>query len=121
MSNKTILVVDDSAMSRMMIKKIITTNYPEWNILEASSGEEALEVVKDESIDIMTLDVNMPGMDGIALGGILRTQYPDAHISLVTANIQPAIKEKAKAGNMQFVSKPITEDRIMGYLRAACL
>lgn len=120
-SSKTVLVVDDSKMSRMMIKKIISTNYPDWQVLEAASGEEALETVEGQQVDIMTLDVNMPGMDGITLGTILRKQYPEAHITLVTANIQSAIKEKARAAQLQFLPKPITEDRIMGYLRAASL
>lgn len=120
-SGKTILIVDDSKMSRMMIKKIVTTHFPDWCIHEAGSGEEALQLVAGQRIDIMTLDVNMPGMDGITLGARLRETFPEARISLVTANIQSAVKEKAKAANLQFIPKPITEERILGYLRAASL
>jgi len=119
--NKTILVVDDSKMSRMMITRIVNTHYPGWTILEAGNGDEALALVEGRQVDIMTLDVNMPGMNGLELGDQLRNRFPDARISLVTANIQKAIKEKAKAAKLQFVPKPITEERILGYLRAASL
>jgi len=115
---KTVLVVDDSKMSRMMIRKIISTHYPEWTIIEAENGAKALQVCQGQAIDIMTLDMNMPGMDGVTLGTKLRILYPNADISLVTANVQGAVKDKAKAARMQFVPKPITEERIMGYIRA---
>ena len=116
--SKTILVVDDSRMSRMMISTIIKTHKPEWTIIEAGGGEEALVNVEGKAIDIMTIDMNMPGMDGVTLGGELRKLYPNAHIALVTANIQDAVKKKAEAAQMQFVPKPITEDRIMEFVNA---
>lgn len=118
---KTVLVVDDSKMSRMMIGKIIHSNFPEWQVIEAANGENALQLTEGQDIDIMTIDVNMPGMDGITLGAQLRERYPQAAITLVTANIQKATKEKARAAHLQFIPKPITEDRILGYLRAASL
>lgn len=120
-ASKTVLVVDDSKMSRMMIKRIITEHFPDWTIIEAGDGSEALEVSENQDIDIVTLDVNMPGMNGLELGERLRERFPGAKISLVTANIQAAIREKARANNMQFIPKPITEERILGYLRAASL
>lgn len=119
--SKTMLVVDDSKMSRMMITRIVNAHYPDWTVLEAGNGDEALSVSDGQQVDIMTLDVNMPGMNGLELGELLRERFPQARISLVTANIQSAIREKAKAAQLQFVPKPITEDRILGYLRAANL
>lgn len=113
---KRMLIVDDSKMSRMMISKIVKTHWPEWEILEAASGEEALAVAEGQDIDVMTLDMNMPGMDGVTLGVELRKRYPNAEISLVTANIQEAVRQKAREATMIFIPKPITEDRIAGYL-----
>ncbi len=118
---KTVLVVDDSRMSRMMISKIINAHFPEWDVVEAGNGDEALAVTEDKQIDIMTLDMNMPGMNGFELGTRLRERFPDAKISLVTANIQPAVKEKAKEADIRFVPKPITEEKMLGYFRAAAI
>ncbi len=117
-NNKTVLVVDDSRLARMMIKRIIKSHYPNWEMLEAQSAEEALELSEGKSIDIMTLDLNMPGMDGLDLGAEMRKRFPNADISLITANIQEAIRQKASEAQLTFVPKPITEDRIMGYIQA---
>lgn len=108
-------------MSRMMISKIVNTHFPDWVVIEAGNGDEALAVCEGKQIDIMTLDMNMPGMDGFELGSQLRERYPDAKISLVTANIQEAVKEKAKQAQIRFVPKPITEEKMLGYFRAAAV
>ena len=116
--SKTVLIVDDSRMSRMMISTIIKTHYPDWAIIDAANADEALEKVAGKTIDLMTLDMNMPGMDGITLGGKLRSQFPDANIALVTANIQEAVKQKAEQAQLAFIAKPITEERIMEYVKS---
>jgi chemotaxis protein CheY-P-specific phosphatase CheC len=113
MSNvKTALIVDDSKLSRAMINTILRQNFPEWEILQAENAEEALKIDKPV-IDVITLDMNMPGMDGITLGNNLRERYPNASISLITANIQNAVREKADAVGIYFVAKPITEEKIL--------
>ena len=112
MSSKTALIVDDSKLSRVMIRTILQDNFPEWKILEAANGEEALKIEEDD-IDIMTLDMNMPGMDGVTLGQELKQRYPNASISLITANIQQAVQDKANNAGFYFVAKPITEEKIL--------
>lgn len=116
--SKNVLIVDDSRMSRMMISTIIKTHHPDWTIIDAASGEEALQKANGKIIDLMTLDMNMPGMDGITLGTQLRSLFPDADIALVTANIQDAVKQKAEEAQLSFIAKPITEDRIMEYVKS---
>jgi len=116
--SKTVLIVDDSRMSRMMISTIIKTHHPDWSIIDAASGDEALEKAQGKQIELMTLDMNMPGMDGITLGTKLRALFPEAHIALVTANIQEAVKQKAEEAQLSFIAKPITEDRIMAYVKS---
>ena len=116
--SKTVLIVDDSRMSRMMISTIIKTHHPDWAIIDAASGDEALQKVEGENIDLMTLDMNMPGMDGITLGTKLRSMFPNASIALVTANIQEAVRQKAEDAKLSFIAKPITEDRIMEYVKS---
>lgn len=114
--SKKILVVDDSRMSRMMICAIIKNKFPEWEIHEASDGVEALRVCETLNIDIATLDMNMPGMDGLTLGIELRRLYPKAKLSMLTANVQEATREKAEAAGIGFIGKPVTEDRVVSFL-----
>lgn len=116
--SKTILICDDSRISRMMIKAIVVDKKPNWLIIEADCGDDALAKTKDQAFDVATLDLNMPGMDGLELAGKLQQKYPNAAYALLTANIQDAIKQRAEALNLQFIAKPITEQKVGAYLDA---
>lgn len=110
------LVVDDSKMSRMMLKKIISTAHPDWEINEAGDGQSAIETANGLDLDIILLDYNMPIMDGAEAAEILRPLFPDAKIAFLTANIQDSIKNKAIQLNIDFIPKPITEAKILKYV-----
>lgn len=114
--SKVILVCDDSRISRMMIKAIIKDRKPDWTIIEAENGDDALSKVENSPFDVATLDLNMPGMNGLELAEKLQELYPNATYSLLTANIQDAIKERAAKLNLTFIGKPITEDKVGAYL-----
>lgn len=119
MNTKTVLVVDDSRVSRMMIKSIINDAQPDWVVIESGDGDEALAVTETASIDLMIIDYNMPGMDGITLAAILKKRFPNGSISLLTANIQSSIERKAHEIGVGFVKKPITEKKIRDILAGA--
>lgn len=116
--SKKILVVDDSRLSRMMITAIIKNKYPDWVIYEADCGDAALKICETLDIDIATLDMNMPGMDGLTLGVELRKMYPNARLSMLTANVQDAIRKRADAAGIGFIGKPVTEERVVSFLEA---
>jgi len=109
--SKTIMIVDDSRVSRMLIKSMITNNHGDWNIIEAGSGDEAIALHAD-SVDFFSIDLNMPGMDGFELIENLKPLFPAAKFSLMTANIQDAIRQRCAALDIRFINKPITEDSI---------
>jgi len=108
----TILIVDDSRVSRLLSRQFILSLRPDWRIEEAGSGEEAVARLDSLDPDLVLLDVNMPGMGGIAAIEKLREKRPGVNITLVTANVQDAIRGKAQALGVGFVEKPITEARI---------
>lgn len=111
-NNTTVLVVDDSRVSRMMSRQFILNKHPDWTIIEAGTGEEALEKMNSVLPALVLMDVNMPGMGGIAAAEQLRAQYPALKIALQTANIQDATRNKATAIGASFIEKPINEARI---------
>lgn len=113
---KTVLIVDDSRVSRMMIRSMILAKHPEWIMEEAGSGEEALEKVRTIVPQLITLDINMPGMGGIAVAEILVEECPDAKIVLLTGNIQDSSHRKAAQLGVGFVEKPITESCVASVL-----
>jgi CheY-like chemotaxis protein len=108
-SNKTVLIVDDSRMSRMMIRTIILGLRSGWNVLEANCGEDALKVVSMLPVDYISLDVNMPGIDGFELARMLKETHPTIRVCLLTANVQESSRQQADALGTGFVKKPINE------------
>ncbi|MES2153440.1 MAG: response regulator [Pseudomonadota bacterium] len=115
---KTVLVVDDSRVSRLMARQYILSLQPDWHIVEAATGEEALLKVAELRPALILVDVNMPGMGGLAAAEQLRTLCPDAHITLVTANVQNATRNRAAELGIGFMEKPITEARIHALIAA---
>ncbi|MBL1260757.1 MAG: response regulator [Thiotrichaceae bacterium] len=111
MGEKKVLIVDDSCVSRMLIKSVVVDRHPDWDIVESGCGNEALTHV-DEGIDLMIIDFNMPGMDGMTLAKKMKKLYPAAHISMLTANVQESIQQRANELGIGFERKPITEDKI---------
>lgn len=113
---KTVLVVDDSRVSRLLITNIIKSKYPDVAFIEASNSQEALEKVAGNGFDVATLDMNMPGMDGMVLASHLRSSHPDARIALITANVQQATRDKASEIGVEFVAKPISEAKVLAFV-----
>lgn len=115
-THKKILLVDDSRISRLMLKAIIKANYPGWEIIEAEDGETALKFCQYTQFDFISLDMNMPGRDGLTISPELQDLCPDAKIALLTANFQERVKDKAQAQGLSFIPKPITEEKVVEYL-----
>ena len=81
---KTLLIVDDSSVMR----RTIETNLAEYDldiIGQASNGVTALEIVRDKMPDVITLDITMPEMDGIACLEEIMKIHPDAKVMVITA------------------------------------
>ena len=114
---KKVLLVDDSRISRLMLKAIINANYPQWEVSEAEDGEAALKLCVYTKFDFISLDMNMPGRDGLTISPELQDLCPEAKIALLTANFQERVKDKAKAQGLSFIPKPITEEKVIEYLR----
>lgn len=117
-STKTVLIVDDSRVSRMMARQYIAGLHPGWHVEEAGSGEESLLKARQAPPDLVLMDLNMPGMGGIAAAEQLRKEFPGVPISLLATHVQPAARERAAALRLGFVDKPVTEARIVQLLAA---
>lgn len=72
----TYLIADDEMIERKGIRMLLSWMNIRENILEASNGEEALEVFEKEKIDVLLTDINMPFMDGIELLSRIHEEYP---------------------------------------------
>ncbi|GJL37438.1 Transcriptional regulatory protein SrrA [Phytobacter ursingii] len=115
--SRHILIVDDSRLSRMISKQYVLSQHPEWQIEEAATGEQAIEMAAIKKPYLILLDVNMPGMGGLAAAAILRETHPDMHIVLLTANVQNSVQAQADQLGLGFLSKPIKEPQIHAMLQ----
>ncbi len=116
MSGKTVLLVDDSRVARMMTRKVIEHGRPDWTVLEAASGEDALAVVAERAPDSVVLDVNMPGIGGMETARRLRVLAPELHITLLTANIQDPVRHQAEEIGVGFLTKPVRDEALLAFL-----
>ena len=113
----SILVIDDSRVSRLMVKAILKEKYPDATLYEAGNAEETLSLEISDDLSHIICDFNMPGMNGLELSTKLQKRYPNAIITLLTANIQASIRNKAEDQGIYFAKKPVTEERILSILK----
>jgi CheY-like chemotaxis protein len=96
----------------MLIRAIIVDTRPNWRIMEAANGDEAIALADENLPDFVTMDVNMPGISGLEAAGRIRIRHPDTRIAMCTANIQESTREAAKRAGLEFVAKPITAQSV---------
>ncbi len=110
---KNILIVDDAAFMRMMIKDILTKNG--YNVVgEAENGVKAFEKYSELNPDLVLMDITMPEMDGIAALKKIKGADSNALIIMCSAMGQQAmVIESIQAGAKDFIVKPFQPDRVL--------
>ncbi len=115
---RKVLVVDDTAFMRMILKDILKSM--SWEeVIEAKDGEEAIELYKRHSPDIVTMDVVMPKMQGIEAAKKIKNLDPKAKIVMVTATgtQEEIMKEAMEAGAITYIIKPFKRDAVIKTLK----
>ena len=114
-----VLVVDDAAFMRMMVKDILSKNGYEV-VGEAENGMKAVEKFAELRPDLVTMDITMPEMDGIPAVKAIRKIDPKAKIVMCSAMGQQAmVIEAIQAGARDFIVKPFQADRVLEAVRKA--
>lgn len=117
--SKKVLVVDDAAFMRMMVKDILEKNGFEV-VGEATNGLEAVESYKSLNPDITTMDITMPEMDGIQAVKEIKKIDPNAKIIMCSAMGQQAmVMEAIQEGAKDFIVKPFQGDRVIEAINKA--
>lgn len=112
----TILIVDDSRVARLSLRRLVLGLVPDAEIIEAASADEAAEKVEGVSIDRALIDFNMPGRNGLELAEELAAGHPEIRMAMVTANIQDAVAGRAEALGMSFIPKPPRPEDMQRFL-----
>lgn len=105
--DKKILVVDDEADIRWSLQQFLLNKDLHAKVLTAASGEEALEELARERIDLVITDIRMPGISGLELLAEIKNRFPYLPVIVMTAYPSPEFaRESALKGGMYFVEKP---------------
>lgn len=114
-----ILIVDDAAFMRMMIKDILSKNGFEV-VGEAQDGAEAIDKYNELKPDLVTMDITMPEMDGITSLKKIKGENPEAKIIMCSAMGQQAmVIDAIQAGAKDFIVKPFQADRVIEAIQKA--
>lgn len=116
---KNILICDDAAFMRMMIKDILTKNG--YDIAgEAENGQVAVDKYSEVKPDLVMMDITMPEKDGIQALKEIKAKDPSANVIMCSAMGQQAmVIESIQAGAKDFIVKPFVADRVIEAVRKA--
>ena len=116
--SKTVLMVDDSKMALDMLG--FTLDAQGYQTVRAASGPEALEVLVRREVDLVLVDVNMPGMDGYSLTRKIREddRLAAVPVVMVTTRTQPADRQKGfDAGANAYLTKPVDGEELIAQVQ----
>ena len=102
-----VLVVDDSLTMRSIVRKILVASRFRLDMAEAQEGVDALKQIATGKFDLVFLDYNMPGLNGVETLAAIKRQQPQLHVVIMTSTKDDAIAEQAhRAGAAAFLKKP---------------
>lgn len=116
---KRVMVVDDSRIQEIQIRNLLTdTDYEV--AAYCRSGEDALEAYGQVMPDVVTMDIIMPGMDGLETAQALLQEYPEARVIMVSSLAYDDTFEEARSiGAKGFLDKPIEREKLLAALDEA--
>jgi len=112
---KSILIVEDEAGPRESLRMILK---PFYNILTASDGEQAIRILQAQKVDLVTLDLNMPGMMGIDVLKEIKRLKPEVEVVIITALVTlPNAQQAIQHGASDFLSKPFHVSEVITVIK----
>ncbi|MBM4075175.1 MAG: response regulator [Planctomycetes bacterium] len=109
------MIVDDALIMRMKIREVATQ--AGWTVVaEADNGAEGVRLYDEHHPDLVTLDMVMPEMDGLAALKAIREKHPDANVVMVSAvNQKDQLRACITAGAIDFVVKPFDPQHLKSF------
>ena len=117
MSSARIMVVDDDPQIRRVLRTAFVAQG--YEAVDARNGEEALEMLRDEKVDLVILDVNMPGMNGLETCRAIRSSSEIPIVMLTVRDAEADKVEALDAGADDYMTKPFGSPELLARIRAA--
>ncbi len=117
---KTVLVVDDVSFMRSMLCDILSRSG--YRVLSAADGRECLDLLESEKAEVCTLDIGMPGMNGLEALAEIKRKYPGIRVIMLSAqSTKENVLEAHRLGAEHFIAKPFRPDTLLKLLdRTEC-
>jgi DNA-binding NtrC family response regulator len=116
----TVLVVDDQRYARRVAYRVLSE--AGYRVLEAEDGEEALAAMSSNKlrVDLVIIDVVLPGMDGVALAKQIWEEWPDKRVLFMSGHAAEVLAQHGLADlDVPFLAKPYTRDEALAKVREA--
>ncbi len=107
-----VLIVEDNVALIKYISIRLSEYKDEFEILTASNGQEAINVLKKTSIALVVTDLKMPKMDGLALLAYMNRNFPQVPCIVLTAHGTPEIKRRIRKDVLEYIEKPIKAEEL---------
>ncbi|MCP4573995.1 MAG: sigma-54-dependent Fis family transcriptional regulator [bacterium] len=115
---RSLLVVDDESAMRRNIRDLLAS--PELEVLEAEDGEQALVVLNSERVDVVLLDIRIPGLDGIQVLAKIKERWANMPVILFTAyGTSERVIEAMKMGAYDYLEKPFEAEEMLLVIKRA--
>ena len=105
MNNKTILVIEDNELNMKLVRSLLKMN--KYTILEAADAETGIKLLNDNKPDLILMDIQLPGMDGLTATRILKSVGDIMIIALTSHAMEGDNKKVKEAGCDGYITKPI--------------
>lgn len=117
--SKKVMIVDDSRIAQLQLQEILAKS--EYEVVACcQNGEDALKTYEEIHPDVVTMDIVMPGIDGLDAAGLILRAHPEARILMVSSlAYDDTINEAKRIGAKGFVYKPFAQEQIMDALQKA--
>lgn len=116
---KRVMVVDDSRITELQIKKLLEDTDFEV-VAYCQNGEEAIARYAQVQPDVVTMDIIMPGIDGLETAQVLMYEHDDARIIMISSlGDEDMLQELYGIGAQAVVFKPLNQEALLGALRKA--
>jgi DNA-binding NtrC family response regulator len=115
-----ILIIEDEESIRRVLRKVLMEEDSSYNIIEAFDGDQAIEMVKKNKIDLILCDIKMPKKDGIEVLNFLIKDYQEIPVIMISGHgdLETAV-ESMRLGAFDYISKPPDLNRLLNSVRGA--
>ena len=106
------LICDDSLLARKQVKKSLPDDF-DAEILTATNGKEALDIIAQHEIGLVFLDLTMPELDGVGVLEAIKERKHKCFVIVISADIQPEMQKRVtELGALAFIQKPVNSDKL---------